>query len=150
MNNDLESFQNGVDTIVEGCTTYGSTPTNNTPSKIVESIKAIYENRYNTGYNAGYKTGVVSPTPKIVGKVLTKTIAPNQSFTIPYGTTFTTIPKVYIIWVCTTDGAYNIHNESQQQYCIASNITKTGFTFTLKEWSAYTFGYNIWWCAGGY
>ena len=43
-NNDLVSFQNGVDTIVDGCTTYGSTPTASTPSSIVNSIKAIYNN----------------------------------------------------------------------------------------------------------
>ena len=62
LNNDLESFQNGVDQIVDGCTTYGSTPTNNTPNSIVTAISNIYTNRYNTGYNAGVAAGQANPT----------------------------------------------------------------------------------------
>ena len=50
MNNyldDITSFQAGVDTIYNGCKTYGSTPAAKTPTAIVNSIKAIYTNRYN-------------------------------------------------------------------------------------------------------
>ena len=81
INNDLESFQNGVDTIVDGCTTYGSTPTNNTPSKIVESIKAIYENRYNTGYNDGKSKGEYVIAGVIAGTYAGGSSAQSCSFT---------------------------------------------------------------------
>ena len=50
---DITSFQTGVDTIYNGCKTYGSTPTASTPAAIVNAIKAIYNNRYTAGYNAG-------------------------------------------------------------------------------------------------
>ena len=69
LNDDIDSFQNGVDTIVNGCKTYGSTPSNNTPSAIVESIKNIYETRYNAGVSAGQG----SVTPKIAINSLTPT-----------------------------------------------------------------------------
>ena len=35
------SFQDGCNTIVSGCTTYGSTPSSNSPADIVEAIKNI-------------------------------------------------------------------------------------------------------------
>lgn len=55
LNSDLASFQNGVDSIYSGCKTYGSTPTAKTPAAIVNAIKAIYDNRYQTGYSSGQK-----------------------------------------------------------------------------------------------
>lgn len=51
----LASFQNGVDSIYNGCNTYGSTPTAKTPAAIINAIKAIYDNRYQTGYSSGKK-----------------------------------------------------------------------------------------------
>ena len=48
-----ENFQDGCDTIVAGCTTYGATPTSNSPANIVEAIKKIYTDRYNAGKSAG-------------------------------------------------------------------------------------------------
>ena len=54
---DIDSFQNGVDTIYNGCVTYGSTPTASTPSAIVTAISNIYTNRYNVGAAAGTKNG---------------------------------------------------------------------------------------------
>ena len=50
---DISSFQSGVDTIYNGCKTYGSTTTAKTPAAIVNSIKTIYNNRYNAGVTAG-------------------------------------------------------------------------------------------------
>ena len=44
------AFQDGCDTIVAGCTTYGSTPESNSPADIVDAIKAIYNSRYSSGY----------------------------------------------------------------------------------------------------
>ena len=61
--NDLDSFQNGVDTIYNSCTTYGSTPTSSTPNAIVTAISNIYTNRYNSGYNDGYSTGKSTSGP---------------------------------------------------------------------------------------
>ena len=51
-----ENFQDGCDTIVAGCTTYGVTPTSNSPTDIVNAIKKIYTDRYNSGYNNGKNT----------------------------------------------------------------------------------------------
>ena len=69
LNNDLESFQNGVDSIVDKCTSCGSTPSSNTPTAIVTAIQNIYTNRYNTGYSEG------------------KTEGENAAFTITLGVT---------------------------------------------------------------
>ena len=68
--NDLDSFQNGVDTIVDGCTTYGSTPSSNTPSAIVTSIQNIYNNRYNAGVTAT-KKGTAVASNVLSGKTFT-------------------------------------------------------------------------------
>ena len=46
-----QSFQDGCDIIVSGCTTYGSTPSSNSPTDIVNAIKNIYDNRYTAGEN---------------------------------------------------------------------------------------------------
>ena len=43
---ELSSFQTGVDTIYNNCITYGSTPIDKTPASISESIKSIYNNNY--------------------------------------------------------------------------------------------------------
>lgn len=52
-----QSFQDGCNTIVAGCTSYGSTPDSNSPEDIVEAIGEIYNNRYTQGYNAGHTAG---------------------------------------------------------------------------------------------
>lgn len=52
-----QSFQDGCDVIVSGCTSYGSTPASNSPADIVSSIGDIYNNRYNSGYNSGRTQG---------------------------------------------------------------------------------------------
>lgn len=44
-----QSFTDGCNTIVAGCTTYGATPAGNSPAQIVTAIAAIYNNRYNAG-----------------------------------------------------------------------------------------------------
>ena len=44
VNTNFISFKNGVNIIVDRCTTYGSAPSSNTPSSIVTSIKNIYNN----------------------------------------------------------------------------------------------------------
>ena len=40
--NDLDSFQNGVDTIIAKCVELGSTPTESTPDAICTSISEVY------------------------------------------------------------------------------------------------------------
>lgn len=50
------SFQTGCDTIVAGCTAYGSTPASNSPEDIVASIGTIYEERYNQGAESAEPT----------------------------------------------------------------------------------------------
>lgn len=53
INNMQASFQDGCDTIVAGCTTYGSTPASNSPDDIVSAIGSIYTNRYTAGFAGG-------------------------------------------------------------------------------------------------
>lgn len=55
-----QSFQDGCDTIVNGCTTYGNNPETNSPVDIVEAIKNIYNDRYNTGIEEGIILGKTS------------------------------------------------------------------------------------------
>ena len=57
IDNIRQSFQDGCDTIVAGCTSYGSTPSSNSPQDIVKSIGTIYNNRYSQGYSTGYSEG---------------------------------------------------------------------------------------------
>ena len=105
LSDDITSFQTGVDTIYNGCKTYGSTPTTSTPSAIVNAIKAIYTNRYNAGVTATKKgtataaqvlTGYTFTNSSSVGAsgsmknngAVTKTFTPSssaQSYTIPAG-----------------------------------------------------------------
>lgn len=47
------SFQDGCNTIVAGCTSYGATPASNSPAHIVAAIKKIWTDRYNSGISAG-------------------------------------------------------------------------------------------------
>ena len=63
-NDDIKSFQNGVDKIYNKCIASGSTPTNKTPDAICNSIQSIYTDRYNTGYNKGKTDGASSVTIK--------------------------------------------------------------------------------------
>ena len=48
MQNIQEAFQDGCDTIVAGCTTYGSTPASNSPEDIVKAIEYIASKSMNT------------------------------------------------------------------------------------------------------
>ena len=41
-NDDIKSFQNGVDTIYNKCKSLGSTPNTKTPNDIINSIQSIY------------------------------------------------------------------------------------------------------------
>ena len=97
---DISSFQTGVDTIYNGCKTYGSTPTESTPAAIVNAIKAIYTNRYNAGYSNG--------------SVLSKINSITSKFYRDYkgdGSTVTglTIGKQYLfIWAPRTNPGYTI------------------------------------------
>ena len=52
INSNVQSFQNGVDTLYNKCVSCGSTPTAKTPAAISTAIQSIYTNRYNAGYNA--------------------------------------------------------------------------------------------------
>lgn len=102
INNLKASFQDGCDTIVAGCTTYGDTPASNSPSDIVTSIKNIYNNRYNSGVTAT-KVGTATAAHVLSGKTFTNSsgvgiagtmpnngavsqaLAANGSYTIPAG-----------------------------------------------------------------
>ena len=66
ISNNLEevktSFRDGCDTIVAGCTTYGSTPTSNSPDDIVNAIKTIYDNAKASAEPSIYTTSTSSIT----------------------------------------------------------------------------------------
>lgn len=53
-----QSFQDGCDTIVAGCTTCGSVPATNSPDDISEAIKNIYDGRY--------QEGILAATPIVI------------------------------------------------------------------------------------
>lgn len=57
LNSDLDatkqSFQAGVDTLYNKCSSCGATPSEKTPTAISTAIQTIYNNRYNEGVNAG-------------------------------------------------------------------------------------------------
>ena len=150
--NDLDSFQNGVDTIVDGCTTYGSTPSSNTPSKIVEAIKAIYNNRYTAGRTQGRND--VTNSPNTYG-LYTSTQYNNktavsesgtvyssldygnsQSHNITFSKAFSKIPTV----IAYNSGGIYIS-------VTASNITKTGCKITIKNSSSWQSNINGNWVA---
>ena len=50
-NDDLSSFQNGVDTIYNKCKSLGSTPNTKTPNDIINSIQSIYDNAKSSGFS---------------------------------------------------------------------------------------------------
>ena len=121
LNDDITSFQTGVDTIVNGCTTYGSTPTASTPTAIVNSIKAIYTNRYNAGVTAT-KKGNAAP-----GQVLS-------------GKTFTNSSTVGATGTMTNRGAWtNTPTSSGKVTIPAGYHNGSGYVDTSK---VYTAGYN--------
>lgn len=76
-----QSFQDGCDTIVAGCTSCGSTPSSNSPSAIVTAIKNIYNNRYNAGVSAT-KKGTATAGNVLSGKTFTSTAGVNLSGTM--------------------------------------------------------------------
>ena len=140
-NNDLDtleqSFQDGCDTIVGGCTTYGSTPSSNSPTDIVNAIKNIYDNRYNSGRIQGQNdvksnpgayglyvapkslSGSVPVDPVPAGVTVTKTVA--------FSTAFATAPSVN----ASANGLYN-NNWYSLQVTVTSK-SKSGFTVSIKN-----------------
>lgn len=65
-----QSFQDGCNTIVAGCTTYGETPASNSPDDIVSAIGTIHTERYNAGVTAT-KKGTAVAADVLTGKTFT-------------------------------------------------------------------------------
>ena len=57
LNNDLASFQTGVDQIYNACVNCGSTPNSTSPEDIIQSIVNIHTDSNNTAYDRGYEDG---------------------------------------------------------------------------------------------
>lgn len=57
VDNIKKAFQDGCNTLVSACTTYGATPQSNSPAHIADAIGIIYNKRYNEGYSAGRAQG---------------------------------------------------------------------------------------------
>ena len=151
MNNDLVSFQNGVDTIVDGCTTYGSTPTASTPSAIVNSINTIYTNRYSAGITQGRND--VTDSPNTYGlytstqynnkKVLsgngnmTMNDHSSSSKSISFSSAFSATPIIVVILKCTNFFSYTISNNSKTGFTL--NISRAGGSSGYVEYHWYAY-----------
>lgn len=137
-----QSFQAGCNTIVSGCTTYGSTPASNSPADIVTSIKNIYTNRYNSGHSAGYSSGRtqgrndvksnpgaygITVAPKSLSGSPTKSFGAGQSmdWVITFSSAFTTTPTINA-----SARGYNWPSE------VSYNVTtKSKAGFTVHVWN---------------
>lgn len=133
-----QSFQDGCNTIVSGCTSYGSTPASNSPADIVASIGTIYTNRYNTGYNAGRTQGRndVKANPGAYGiTVAPKSLSgsPGRLFyngaeydwVVTFSAAFTTTPSVNV-------AARGANWPAEVSYELRS-VTKAGFTCYVRN-----------------
>lgn len=56
-----QSFQDGCNTLVSACTTYGATPASNSPAHISAAIAKIYTDRYNAGRIQGRNDVIANP-----------------------------------------------------------------------------------------
>ena len=137
-----QSFRAGCNTIVSGCTTYGSTPASNSPADIVTSIKNIYTNRYNSGHSAGYSSGRtqgrndvknnpgaygITVAPKSLSGSPTKSFGAGQSmdWVITFSSAFTTTPTINA-----SARGYNWPSE------VSYNVTtKSKAGFTVHVWN---------------
>lgn len=92
-----QSFQAGVDTLYNKCSSCGATPSEKTPTAISTAIQTIYNNRYNEGINAG--TAGYSFTSRIAGGEQRSTVYfPLQrvSSVTVYGSTINQYPCIEI------------------------------------------------------
>lgn len=133
-NNDLDtleqSFQDGCDTIVGGCTTYGSTPSSNSPTDIVNAIKNIYDNRYTAGRTQGQNDVKnnpsaygITPAPKSQSGSETRNFKHGESYdwVVTFPTAFASTPKVNV-GVQGLSFGYEVEANNLR-------ITKAGFTY---------------------
>ena len=129
-----KSFQNGCNTIVSGCTSYGSTPASNSPADIVSSIKNIYTNRYNSGRTQGQKDVKSNPgaygivvAPKSLSGSPTKSFGAGQSidWVITFPSSFTSTPTI-------NASARGYNWPSEVEYRI---LTKSKAGFTMHVWN---------------
>lgn len=56
-----QAFQDGCNTLVSACTTYGATPASNSPAHIADAIGLIYNNRYEEGRLQGHEDVIADP-----------------------------------------------------------------------------------------
>ena len=139
LNDDITSFQTGVDTIYNGCKTYGSTPTASTPTAIVNAIKAIYTNRYNAGVTAT-KKGTATAAQVLTGYTFTNSSSVGASGTMANKGAVTGS-------ITTSGGSYTIpagyHNGSGKvtgptlASLIGSNVTLANAANLLTGYTAY-------------
>lgn len=125
-----QSFQDGCDTIVSACTSYGSTPASNSPADIVTSIKNIYTNRYNSGRTQGQNDVKSNPgaygitvAPKSQSGSQTRSFKNGESYdwVITFPTAFASTPKVNV-GVQGLSFGYEVEANNLR-------ITKAGFTY---------------------
>ena len=113
-----------VDTIYNGCTTYGSTPSSKTPSAIVNSIKTIYTDRYNAGYQVGVSDGSASGMKHYRTSCLGKDVKNFSNNTaILYQIICGFTPSIVLIYNNSRISfmVYNKNNLSDSMVCVYSN-----------------------------
>ena len=125
MYNDLDSFQNGVDSIVDKCTSCGSTTTSSTPNDIITTIQNIYTNRYNTGYNAGKASGTALKTTTLTFNDLYNSSGnfymTNPGYKSLYISGYTNESNVACLYLYWSDGSYtHVYNSGSGSVAAAT------------------------------
>lgn len=119
------SFRDGCDTIVAGCTAYGSTPASNSPDDIVASIGTIYEDRYNQGIEDAEP---VLQSKSVSLSTSAQTIKPDSSYD---GLSQVTVPAV-------TGTATTSDVVASKTFASASGVSQTGTLADKTGTSEYT------------
>lgn len=113
------AFQDGCNTLVSACTTYGATPESNSPAHIAAAIAKIYNNRYSAGYNQG----IEDATPVIERKDFDLS-GPNTE-----GSTASTSYAIQ-----STGTAYiALHMFTRENYDCATGVSNPGFTVKIGD-----------------
>lgn len=112
-----QAFQDGCNTLVSACTTYGSAPESNSPAHIAAAIGRIYNNRY----SAGYSQGIEDATPVIERKDFSLS-GPNTE-----GGTASTSYAIQ-----STGTAYiALHMFTRENYDCATGVSNPGFAVKI-------------------
>lgn len=131
-----QSFQDGCNTLVSACTTYGSAPASNSPGDIAAAIQDIYNNRYASGYSDG--VSAVKKDPSAFG--ISAGIRYDYKVTTQY---FDDVKEVVGEEYKTHDYSYDVYISSNRQnlYAVTARvIAETLCTYSGNGYAKVTFG----------